>query len=129
MDVSIIIFCVYFFLELLEGGEINESVFEGDGDIVVVSEKLHDLFLSASFKSRDVAKLETQVLFVYLRPSLVLLLAHCTLILYSHLSEEVISVEQPIGPHSPRPKPEWPHSPQPPRVGFLNEVGVVKHVQ
>lgn len=46
--VSIIILLIDFFLELLEGTDIDESVFEGNGNIVVLAQEFHDLFLSGS---------------------------------------------------------------------------------
>lgn len=75
-DVSIIILCIDFFLKLLEGGKVNQSVFEGNCNIIVVSEKLHNKFLSASLESRNVFELETQIFFVDLRPSLILLFSN-----------------------------------------------------
>ena len=85
------------------------------------------MFLSAALESGSVLELETKVLFVDGRPSEVLLLGNLALALDGMLSEEIVSVEDPIGPECDATQPEGSDTSQPPSVGFLDEVSVVKH--
>ena len=91
--VSIIILLIDFFLKLLEGTDIDESVFERNGSIIVLTQELHDLFLSGSLQSRHILELEAEVPLIELCPALILLLRYGSLILGCHLTEEVVSVE------------------------------------
>jgi hypothetical protein len=124
---SIIILLVNFSLKLLETGNIDEPILERNCNIIVFSQKFHDDFLPASLESGGVLELKTEILFVDLRPSEVLLLASCALALDGHLSEEVIFVEDPIGPNGNADHPDRSKPAQPPPVGFLDEVRVVEH--
>jgi hypothetical protein len=61
---------------LLEGSNIDESILEWNCSVIIFSQKIHDELLPASLESRGVLELETEILFVNLRPSEVLLLAY-----------------------------------------------------
>jgi hypothetical protein len=103
--VSIIILPIDSFLQLLEGTDVDESIFERNGNIIVFTQQLHDLTLTGSLQSWNVLELEAEVAFIELSPALILLLGHCSLILGCHLTKEVVSVEEPIRPESNGPKP------------------------
>ena len=87
------------------------------------------MFLSAALETRSIFELETEISFVKGGSSLVLLFWDSSLIFGCHLSEEVVSVEQPVGPDSKAYHPDGSDSSQPPSVGFSDEVSVVKHNQ
>lgn len=126
---SIIILSIDFGLQLFETGDVKHTVFEFDCHVVVLAEQLHDLFLSAALKCRSVFELETEISFVKGGSSLVLLFWDGSLIFGCHFSEEVVSVEQPVGPDSNSCHPDWSDSSQPPGIGLGDEVSVVKHNQ
>jgi len=125
--VSIIILFVDGCLQLFEGGDIDESIFEGNGMVIVVSEKFHNLSLSAAFEGGFVLELETEIAFVQAGASGVFLFWGFALALDGMLSEEIVSVEKPVGPECDAAEPQGSHTSQPPSVGFLDEVSVVKH--
>lgn len=124
---SIIILSIDSFLQLLKGRNLEHAVLEANGDIILVSEQLHYEFLAAAFESGLIAEGKTEVSLVEFGSAFVLLFSCCPLVLHSHFTEEVVAVEQPIGPHSHTQHPNWANASQPPGVGLGNEVRVVKH--
>ena len=114
-------------MKLLEGTHVDEPVLEGNGNIVVLAQELHDLFLAGSLQSGHILELEAEVPLIERCPAFVLAHGLRSLILGGHLPEEVVSMEEPVRPDGDRSKPQRPHSPQPPGVRFRNEVCVVKH--
>lgn len=125
--VSIIILLVNAFLELFEGGDIDEPVLEGNRVVIVVSQQLHYLSLPAAFEGGHVVELETEVALVKLASPEVLLLGDRSLTFGGVLAEEVVPVEQPVSPNGPSAKPQRSHSTKPPVIGLCDEVCVVKH--
>lgn len=125
---SIIIFLVDAGLQLLEGGVVDQAVLELHCRVVVVPQQMHDLPLPAALEGRHVLELETQVLLVDLRAALVLLNGDGPLALDGQLAEEVVLMEDVVGPDGDAAQPERPDPAQPPGVGLRDEVRVVKHL-
>lgn len=71
---SIIILLVDVRLHVLESGNVDESILEGNSMIVIIAEQLHNLSLPATLEGRGVGELETEVTLVVLGTPQVLLL-------------------------------------------------------
>lgn len=71
---------------------------------------------------------ETEVVEVVGSTTSVLSVRYFSLVLDGPPSEEVVAMEEPVGPNAEAGHPDRSYSPQPPRVGLCDEVRVVKHL-
>lgn len=124
---SVIILFVDFGLQLLEGLDVQHAVFESGGNIVVLTQELHDLSLAASLESGLVLPQETVVIFIVLCSAEVLCFGLSALTFDCLLAEEVVAVEDSVGDDGDAAQPDGSNPPQPPGVGLGDEVRVVKH--
>ncbi len=128
LSVSVIILWINLLLKLLEGFDLEHAVLEGDGVVILVSKQGHYLVLATALQSGLEGLGETEVVEVVGSTTSVLSVRYFALVLDGPPSEEVVAMEEPVGPNADAGQPDRSYSPQPPRVGLCDEVRVVKHL-
>ena len=125
---SIIIFFFDSGSNFIETSQTEPSILAQNSSIIGLSHGFHDLFLSASFQSWSVVVHSVPELSLVLGGSSQQFSLGLSSVVFCGLfTEEVVTVEDPVGPDSETQHPERSDSAQPPLVGLHNEVCVVKH--
>lgn len=126
--VSIIIFFLNSGFNLIKRSETQPSLLREYGSVVRVTHCFHDHFLSASLKGWSVViHTVSELSFILSSSSEKLLFSLPVIVFGCLLSEEVVTMEEPISVDGSTTHPNGSDSTKPPLISFENEVSVVKH--